>query len=72
MVSKGTDDLLKAVALLKGQALKTTGTVPNGKAKEPAYIIPPVALYKNNWAQIYKSGFIKKSDVCNGSYSKYC
>ncbi len=62
----------EAVALLKGQALKTTGTVPNGKAKEPAYIIPPVALTKSNWTQIYKSGFIKKSDVCTGSYTKYC
>jgi D-xylose transport system substrate-binding protein len=62
----------EAVALLNGKALKTTGTVPNGSAKEPSYIIPPVALYKNNWTQIYKSGFIKKSDVCTGSYSKYC
>jgi D-xylose transport system substrate-binding protein len=62
----------EAVALLKGQALKTTGTVPNGKAKEPAYIIPPVALTKANWKQIYTSGFIKKSDVCTGSYAKYC
>jgi D-xylose transport system substrate-binding protein len=62
----------EAVALLKGQALKTTGTVPNGKAKEPSYIIPPVALTKANWKQIYTSGFIKKSDVCTGSYAKYC
>jgi D-xylose transport system substrate-binding protein len=62
----------EAVALLNHKALKTTGAMPNGKAKEPAYIIPPVALYKNNWTQIYKSGFIKKSDVCNGAYAKYC
>jgi ABC-type xylose transport system substrate-binding protein len=62
----------EAVALLNGKPLKTTGTVPNGSAKEPAYIIPPVALYKNNWTQIYKSGFIKKSDVCSGTYAKYC
>jgi D-xylose transport system substrate-binding protein len=61
-----------AVALLKGQPLKTTGTIANGKAKEKAYIIPPVALTKANWTQIYKSGFIKKSDVCTGSYAKYC
>lgn len=61
-----------AVQLLKGQKLTTTGTVPNGAKKEPAFIIPPVALYKNNWTQIYKSGFIKKSDVCNGQYAKYC
>jgi D-xylose transport system substrate-binding protein len=62
----------EAVKLLKGQPLKTTGSVPNGAKKEPAYIIPPVPLYKYNWQQIYKSGFIKKSDVCNGSYAKYC
>jgi D-xylose transport system substrate-binding protein len=61
-----------AIQLLKGQSLTTTGTVPNGAAKEPAFIIPPVALYKSNWTQIYKSGFIKKSDVCNGAYTKYC
>ena len=61
-----------AVSLLKGTALKTTGTVPNGKPKEPSYIIPPVALTKANWTQIYTSGFLKKSDVCTGAYAKYC
>jgi D-xylose transport system substrate-binding protein len=61
-----------AVSLLKGTALKTTGTVPNGKLKEKAYIIPPVALTKANWTQIYTSGFLKKSDVCTGAYAKYC
>jgi D-xylose transport system substrate-binding protein len=62
----------EAVDLLKGKPLKTTGTVPNGAKKEPAFIIPPVMLTKSNWTQIYKSGFIKKSDVCNGSFTKYC
>lgn len=61
-----------AVSLLKGTPLKHTGTVPNGKLKEPAYIIPPVALYKSNWTKIYKSGFLKKSDICTGQYKKYC
>jgi len=61
-----------AVALINGQTPKTTGTVPNGSAKEPAYIIPPVALYKSNWRQIYTSGFLKKSDICNGSFKKFC
>ena len=32
-----------AVALHQGPTLKTTGTVPNGKLKEPTYIVPPVA-----------------------------
>ena len=56
-----------AISLLKGTPLKTTGTVPNGKLKEPAYIIPPVALYKSNWTKIYTSGFLKKSDICTGT-----
>src|SRR4051812_16852860 len=61
-----------AVSLLKGTALKTTGTVPNGKLKEKAYIIPPVMLTKANWTKIYTSGFLKKSEVCTGAYAKYC
>jgi D-xylose transport system substrate-binding protein len=61
-----------AVALVKGQKPKTTGSVANGSAKEPAYIIPPVALYKKNWRQIYTSGFLKKSDICTGQFKKFC
>jgi D-xylose transport system substrate-binding protein len=61
-----------AISLLKGTPLKTTGTVPNGKLKEKAYIIPPVSLDKTNWKKIYTSGFLKKSDICTGSYKKYC
>jgi D-xylose transport system substrate-binding protein len=61
-----------AISLLKGTPLKTTGTVPNGSAKEPAFIIPPVSLTKANWRKIYTSGFLKKSDICTGAYAKYC
>src|SRR5216684_2188043 len=61
-----------AVQLIKGQKLTTTGTVPNGSKKEPAFIIAPVALYKSNWTKIYTSGFLKKSDICTGTYKKYC
>jgi len=61
-----------AISLLKGTPLKTTGSVPNGTAKEPAFIIPPVSLTKANWRKIYTSGFLKKSDICTGAYAKYC
>jgi D-xylose transport system substrate-binding protein len=76
-VWKDTRKLAKAAAkaaiqLIKGQTLTTTGTVANGSAKEPAFIIPPVALYKSNWKQIITSGFLKKSDICVGTYAKYC
>ena len=61
-----------AVSLLNGTTPKTTGTVPNGTKKEPAFIIPPVSLTKANWKKIYTSGFLKKSDICTGAYAKYC
>jgi D-xylose transport system substrate-binding protein len=61
-----------AIQLLKKQKLTTTGTVKNGSKREPAFIIPPVSINKANWRQLYTSGFMKKSDICNGSYKKYC
>jgi D-xylose transport system substrate-binding protein len=61
-----------AIQLLKGQKLTTTGTVKNGSKREAAFIIPPVSITKANWRQLYTSGFMKKSDICNGSYKKYC
>jgi len=61
-----------AIQLLKGQKLTTTGTVKNGSKREAAFIIPPVSITKANWRQLYTSGFMKKSDICNGSYNKYC
>jgi D-xylose transport system substrate-binding protein len=70
-----------AIALINKKTPATTcggsvdcknGSVANGSKREPAYIIPPVALYKNNWRQIYTSGFLKKTDICVGSFKKYC
>ena len=60
-----------AVALAAGKKPKTTGTVPNGKKKLPAYIIAPVSLTKANYKQLFK-GYLKKKDVCNGEFAKYC
>jgi D-xylose transport system substrate-binding protein len=72
---------LEAIALINNKALTTVcagdvdcknGSVANGSKREPAYIVPPIALYKSNWTQIYTSGFLKKSDVCTGTFAKYC
>ena len=40
-------------------------------AKLPAYIIPPVAITKANFRQLF-NGYLKKSEVCKGEYAKYC
>jgi D-xylose transport system substrate-binding protein len=60
-----------AVALLKGQRPKQTGTVKNGSRDLPAYIIPPVSINKSNYKQLF-NGYLKKSKVCVGVYAKYC
>ena len=61
-----------AVELLKGSKLTTTGTVKNGSKREAAFIIPPVSITKANWKVLYTSGFMAKSDICNGTYKQYC
>jgi D-xylose transport system substrate-binding protein len=62
-----------AVKIVKGQAPPTTGFVTTkGRSKEPAYLIKPQAITKANWKVLVTSGFLKKKDICNGKYAKYC
>jgi len=60
-----------AVALLKGQKPKQTGTVKNGSKRLPAFIIAPVSITKANYKQLF-NGYLKKKDVCVGTYAKFC
>ena len=62
-----------AIRMIKGQKPPTTGFVTTkGRAKEPAYLIAPKPITKANWRQLITSGWFKKSDICNGTYAKYC
>jgi D-xylose transport system substrate-binding protein len=62
-----------AVDLANGKKPKTTGTVKTkGRGVEPAYLIAPQSITKANYKLLFTSGFLKKSDVCNGAYTKYC
>jgi D-xylose transport system substrate-binding protein len=62
-----------AIKIIKGQKPPTTGFVKTkGRSKEPAYLIPPQSITKKNWTLLVKGGFLKKSDICNGSYKQYC
>jgi len=62
-----------AIKILKGQAPPTTGTVKTkGRNIEPAYLIPPQTINKSNWQILTASGFLKKSDICTGTYAQYC
>jgi len=37
-----------------------------------AYLIPPKMVTKSNWKQLITSGWFKRSEICNGKYTKYC
>ena len=51
----------------QGQTPKTTGK----SVGVPAYILPPVSITKSNYKQLF-NGYLKKKDVCNGAYAKFC
>ena len=63
-----------AIKIIKGQKPPTTGKIKTkGRSLEPAYLIPPQAITKANWKLLITSGwFLKRSDICNGEYTKYC
>ncbi len=61
-----------AVALLKGQTPKTTTTRKNGAKNEPTLALPVVWITKANYKRLFTDKFLKKSDVCIGTYAQYC
>src|SRR4051794_30920389 len=62
-----------AIAIAKGKKPPTTGFVTTkGRSKEPAYLIAPQSITKANWKLLTTGGFLKKSEICNGEYKKYC
>jgi D-xylose transport system substrate-binding protein len=61
-----------AVALIKGTTPKTNGFRLNGKVKEPTLALPVVWITKANYKRLFTDKFLKKSQVCIGTYAQYC
>jgi D-xylose transport system substrate-binding protein len=61
-----------AIALVKGQKVATNGKVSDGVRQVPSILLTPTWITKSNYTKLFSDGFLKKSDVCNGSYAKYC
>jgi D-xylose transport system substrate-binding protein len=61
-----------AIALLKGQTPKANTFRLNGKVKEPTVTEPVEWITKSNYKQLFTQGFLKKSEVCIGTYAQYC
>jgi D-xylose transport system substrate-binding protein len=61
-----------AVALLHGKKPKANSFRLNGKKKEPTQTLPVVWITKANYKRLFTDGFLKRSQVCIGTYKKYC
>jgi len=61
-----------AIALLKGQAVKGNTVRQNGSKKEVTVTEPVEWITKSNYTKLFTDGFLKKSEVCVGTYAQYC
>ena len=61
-----------AVALIKGQKPKTNTVRKNGTKNEPTLALPVVWITKANYTRLFTDKFLKKSDVCVGTFKQYC
>jgi D-xylose transport system substrate-binding protein len=61
-----------AIALIKGTKVKTNGSTSNGQRGVPSVLLTPIWITKANYQRLFTDGYLKKSDVCNGSYAQYC
>jgi D-xylose transport system substrate-binding protein len=58
-----------AIAIVKGK--KVPGV--NGKVSgTKSILLTPVWVTKANYKLLFKEGFLKRRQVCNGQYAKYC
>ena len=58
-----------AIAIVKGK--KVPGV--NGKVSgTKSILLTPVWITKANYKLLFKEGFLKRRQVCNGAYAKYC
>jgi len=63
-----------AIALLKGQKPKTTGTSQDtqGNRTVASVLLDPIAITKDNVKKVIDDGSQKASDVCTGAYAPLC
>jgi D-xylose transport system substrate-binding protein len=63
-----------AIALLKGDTPKTTGTVKDTESNREvkSILLDPISVTKDNLAEVITKGAQKASDVCTGDYAALC
>jgi D-xylose transport system substrate-binding protein len=74
-IKQEADALAKlAISLTKGEKGQTTGTVKDTESgrQVPSVLLTPIGIFKDNVKQVVDDGFIKKEELCTGSYAAKC
>src|SRR5437870_3588170 len=58
-----------AIAIVKGKAVPGVNSKVSGTK---SILLTPVWVTKANYKLLFKEGFLKRGQVCNGTYAKYC
>jgi len=58
-----------AIAIVKGTKVPGVNSKVSGTK---SILLTPVWITKANYKLLFKEGFLKRGQVCNGQYSKYC
>jgi D-xylose transport system substrate-binding protein len=62
-----------ATQIIKGQKVTGVNGKTNNKVRNvPSILLTPVWVTKANYKLLFKDGFLKKSQVCVGTYKKFC
>ena len=57
-----------AIDIIKGNTVTTNAKVSG----TPSVLLTPVWVTKANYKLLFTDGFVKKGDVCKGTYAQYC
>lgn len=62
-----------AISLIKGGSpAGVNGKTNDGKRNVPSVLLTPQSITKANYKILFAQKYLKRSDVCNGAYAKYC
>ena len=62
-----------AISLIKGgKPVGVNAKISDGARQVPFAKLTPVAITKANYKLLFTDGFLKKSEVCVGTFAKYC
>lgn len=60
------------INIINNKPVQTNATADNKVREVPSVYLKPTWITKANYTLLFKNGFLKKSDVCKGTFKKFC